>query len=102
MGFSISDLDLNQQCEQPATLELQGVDGQPLGISLQVIGAVITSYSIHYTKLYELGDISRPNYLRSLQWRGELPEDFDIDANEEELGAEEPALGMIDQTGQTA
>jgi len=53
-------------------------------------------------KARALGDISRQNYLRSLQWRGELPEDFDIEANEEELGAEEPALGMIDQTGQTA
>lgn len=46
-------------------------------------------------KARALGDISRPNYLRTLQWRGELPEDFDIDANEEELMAEGPALGDI-------
>lgn len=46
-------------------------------------------------KARALGDISRPNYIRTLKWRGELPEEFDIEANEEELSAEEPALGAI-------
>lgn len=44
-------------------------------------------------KARALGDISRNNYLLSLKWRGELPEDFDIEVNSEELSAEEPALG---------
>lgn len=46
-------------------------------------------------KARALGDISRQKYIESLRWRGELPEDFDIDANEEELSAEEPPLGTI-------
>ena len=46
-------------------------------------------------KARALGDISRRAYLHALQWHGELPEDFDMDANDEELSAEGPALGMI-------
>jgi len=48
------------------------------------------------------GDISRKQMLLELKDRKELSEGFDLDVNEEELSAEEPALGMIDQTGQTA
>lgn len=39
MAISISDLNLNKQCEQPAQLELIGTDGQPLGVSMMVLGA---------------------------------------------------------------
>jgi hypothetical protein len=46
-------------------------------------------------KARALGDISRKQYLDTLLWRGELPEDFDIDANEEELSSEAPAMGSI-------
>lgn len=46
-------------------------------------------------KARALGDISRRNYLQELIRRGELAEDFDIDANSEELSAEGPALGML-------
>lgn len=53
-------------------------------------------------KARALGDISRAGYLRALQWRGELPEDFDIDANDEELSAAEPALGAIGGDNQGA
>ena len=47
-------------------------------------------------KARALGDISRRNYLQVLMWRGELPEDFDIDKNNEELSSEGPALGMME------
>lgn len=46
-------------------------------------------------KARQLGDISREQYLGALIWRGELQEDFDLDANEEELASEGPALGIM-------
>lgn len=46
-------------------------------------------------KARALGDISRRNHLQVLMWRGELPEDFNLDENDEELSSEGKALGMI-------
>lgn len=37
--LSLSELDLGKKCDAPAPLELLGVDGKPLGITIQVLGA---------------------------------------------------------------
>lgn len=44
-------------------------------------------------KARALGDISRERYWSVMKWRGEVQEDFDTDANDEELASEGPALG---------
>lgn len=43
-------------------------------------------------KARALGDISRESYLQTLKWRGELDEEFDIAANEEQLQSEGQSL----------
>ena len=47
------------------------------------------------TKLRANGDISRKRTIETMKWRGEIPEDFDAELNEEELQDEGPALGTI-------
>jgi len=49
-------------------------------------------------KMRALGDISRQKYIECLKWRDELPADFDLDANEEELNSE-TSLGTINTLG---
>jgi hypothetical protein len=46
-------------------------------------------------KYRALGDISRGQALKTLLWRGELPPDFDVELNAEELAAEGPALSSF-------
>lgn len=41
-------------------------------------------------KMRAMGDISRASYIKSMIWRNELQPDFDIDANNEEIGMEGP------------
>lgn len=52
-------------------------------------------------KARALGDISRKRYWSVMRWRGEVPEDFDDEANEEELQQEGPPLGTMTEKGQT-
>jgi hypothetical protein len=47
-------------------------------------------------KARALGDLSRPQYHKIMKWRGEYPEAFDIDVNEEELRAEPPDLSVME------
>ena len=51
------------------------------------------------TKGRALGDISREAWLDVLRWRGELPEDFDAEADAEKLAAEGPPLSSIGTGG---
>lgn len=44
-------------------------------------------------KARQMGDISREAYIEALIWRGELQEDFDMEANDAALEGEEPPLG---------
>ena len=46
-------------------------------------------------KALALGAMSRPRYWSVMKWRGEVPEDFDEEANDEELENEGPALGTV-------
>lgn len=47
------------------------------------------------TKGRALGDISRRAWINTMKWRGELDPDFDIEANEDELDQESPALASF-------
>jgi hypothetical protein len=46
-------------------------------------------------KYRALGDISRTQALQTLIWRGELPPDFDIELNAEEIDSEGPPLASF-------
>lgn len=41
------------------------------------------------------GDLSRKRYWSVMKWRGEVPEDFDEETNDEELDQEAPPLGTL-------
>ena len=46
-------------------------------------------------KARALGDLSRGSYRGAMVWRGDLPEDFDLEVNAAELESEGPALGTM-------
>lgn len=37
--ISLDTLNLNQKCEKPVALEVLGLDGKPIGVTMQVLGA---------------------------------------------------------------
>lgn len=41
------------------------------------------------------GDLSRKSYIDVLKWRAELPAEFDVDANDEELAKEGPDMSQL-------
>jgi hypothetical protein len=53
-------------------------------------------------KARALGDLSAEAYVGALVWRGELPEDFDLEANAEACAMEGPALGDMTKPAASA